>query len=207
MKIYENVRMILVTFILPRSHYVPETVMSMEEETQDSLDQRRSKHVAGEVVIERTEKCTVQFFLEELGRAGFEMFRITHQFMADRRQKIKIEFVPSGDGKQDRRSQSLRGIITKWLEGLCGEAFWATAVYLNPMIRKGKPDPADQMLSVVFDGRLPLFSLGGQPIVEWKKDGHGQRIGNGPVPTMADYRLEIVGDTIQLVDLTELVMV
>ena len=203
MKIGENTRMILVTFVVSKTKDIPKAIQAIgeqQEETVDGLNQRQNKHILGEVVIERTKNCSVATILTDLAQAGFEVAKVVCKRMLDGRWQVKIEFVPHGDIKNrggylpKARDQIEEAVIT-----LCEDAFWAARVYLNSFFSNGKVDPKGKMLSIVFDGRTTLVMPNGGPVVEWQKDEFGRHVGNVPLPIKAKHRLVITDNTIKLV--------
>jgi hypothetical protein len=77
----------------------------------------------------------------------------------------------------------------KALENISHRSYWRVRGFINPLTEGG-----DMM---VLNCHMPVHRHhgNGEPVMAWKKDADGKRVGEKAVPITADYSLEISGDS------------
>lgn len=201
-----TVRLVALQFSFSNPDVIPATVKRQDRETPEERVGRKS-HSSGVMVIEPTEKCSIEEFLEELEAAGYEMVdgfykeRIDANDPRGKRSYHMVrflfarrEFVELSD-----EFKKVRDTIHAELWSICEAAMWRVRSFSNPFYKNGEEIPDQRTVSINLEARQPLFRPDGQTVTVWQKDENGKRVGDAPLPLKADYCLRIVGDAVQLV--------
>ena len=200
-----DVRMVAIQFSFSNREVVPAVIRQRNRETPFE-NVARHLRTAGERVIEPTENVYLKEFLTELEAAGFELVDAFYQcrpkgenldrtyymarFLFARRELA----VPSAEFALVRDS------IRTELQEMLHTAFWRVRAFLNPFYQNGK-EVAERSLSINLEYRVPLFLPDGQLKTARRKE-NGKKVGD-PQPLRPDFRLAVVGDTVQLLSSNE----
>ncbi len=200
-----SVRMVALQFSFSNPDAIPVSVKRQNRETPEERVVRKS-HSSGVMVIEPTEKCSLEEFLVKLEAAGYEMVDAFYKERIDPKDPrgkrtyhmvrflfARREFVELSDEFKKVRDGILVDLMT-----ICQEALWRVRSFSNPFYKNGEEIPDQRAVSVNLEARQPLFRPDGQPVTVWQKDENGKRVGEAPLPIKADYCLRIVGDAVSL---------
>ena len=198
-----RVRLVAVQFSFSNSNMIPVSVKHLEKENTEERTKRKG-YSRGVRVIEPTMKCSLEGFVEDLKKAGYEMvdafykerinpkcrktYHMIH-FLFARREFVDIsdEFIKAREG------------IYSELHSICKSTMWRVRAFSNPLYEKGKEVHGQHSVSINTEVREPLFYPDGHLIEVWQKDAKGNRVGDVKVPLVPENRLSVVENIVTLV--------
>jgi hypothetical protein len=200
-----TVRLVALQFSFSNSDAIPVSVKHLDRETQEERMERKS-YLSGVMVIKPTEKCFLAEFLVELEAAGYEMVDAFYKERIDGKDPrgkrtyhtVRFLFARREFAELSDEFKKVRHTVRVELMSICESAMWRIRSFLNPFYKNGEEISDQRAVSINLEVRQPLFRPDGQPVTMWQKDEKGRRVGDAPLPIMADYCLRIVNDAISL---------
>lgn len=201
-----SVRLVALQFSFSNPGAIPPSVKSLGPESFEERDARKSQST-GTLVIEPTENVFIPEFLIELEASGYEMvsgFYKERLNPKDSRGKRTYHMVRFLFARHEYVSiseyfRSVRDTIRAELRGMCEAALWRVRVFSNPLYKDGEEVFGKRAVSINLEVRKPLFHPNGQPVMQWDRDEHGEKVSEAPLPLHPGYCLRILGQTVQLV--------
>ena len=195
------VRLVCLQFRFPN----PGAILHLVRHRETS-DERRSGP-SGVMVIEPTENCSLAEFLGELEVAGYEMFDALHEERIDPKDPcgksvhhmVRFLFARKEFVKISTEFEGARIAIRSELQSICETTMWRVRAFSNPFYQDGEEIAGQRALSINLEVRRPLFCPDGQPVMVWKKNGNGERVGDAPLPLKPSRHLHIDDGAIQLI--------
>lgn len=192
-------RTFLMQFTISNAKYLPH-VRYMGE----SKPQYRRKGANGEKLIKETENVDVKTLLSPLLDAGYELVDAYYTAEKDKRDRTKefyivpFYFCRSEYAVVETEVASCRDRILSDLREMCTEALWITRGYKNPLIVKDELIRGEHAISLNFTKRNPLYDGNDKPVLQWRKDPRGRKIGDAPVPIRPDHYLDFSDNEVRL---------
>lgn len=209
LKLDKTVRSFYLQFSFSNEKAVPAWLPMQEEETPAEAKARRERKTHGTgmgvCVIEPAENCSIETLLDEIVSAGFTLVNAYYQPRVDPNNPRKCWymaryiFVRNEDVTRDELGES-REMIEVGLKDICLLAFWRVRAWRNPFFKDGEPVEGLSAASVNLEARKPRYQPNGQPVVAWRRDYAGNRVGTAPKPLAAAHYLRVKGNTLQLTD-------
>lgn len=193
-----RVRVIGLTFNFSNKEVIPLSVRILKEETMAGMIKRKKR--GGEAAIQPTEKCSlVDFAICDLKEAGFELVDAHYQERRDYRDlsgkrtyhSVHFLFAHKDFVYRSFCFEKTCEYIVSDLRDMCCEALWRVRGFVNPYYQKGEIVPGQLAVSLNFEARQPLYLPDRTPVVVWKKNNRGERIGDAPQPIEPDWQLAI----------------
>lgn len=175
----------------------------LKRETPDERVVRKSLS-NGDMVIEPTVGCSLKQFLEELKSAGYEMVdafykeRINAKNPRKPYHMVRFVFARHEFATISDEFKEVRKTILAELKVICENALWRVRAFRNPFYKNGEEIQGEFAISINMEARQPLFLPNGQPVVIWKKDESGERVGEAPLPISPIYHLRVVNRVVSL---------
>ena len=208
MRLNENIPMVSLQFSFSNPEAIPVLVRHRSNETMQER-QVRKNHTSGQLVIGPTENCSIATMFTGIKSAGYELVDAFHQERIDpkdptgrrRYHTVRFQFARSETAQISDEFKAIRDQIHYELQDICGNAHWRVRAFLNPFYRNGEEVQGKNAVSINFEARNPLFHPNGEPVLVWRKDERGNRLGNCPVPQRFNLVLSVVDNELKLLDL------
>ncbi len=187
MEIKGFVRLITVQFSFSNRGIIPTLLKLLERETKAQSAIRKTR-ASGILQIEPTEKVSITEFPEDLLRNGYVMtdaFYQLRQFQAKTYHTVRFTFVRHDYYVVPEIPETfvaLLGHTNAEFQKICDLAFWRVRAFKTPFFENDTPIDGQYAVIVNLEARVPLTEPSGKPVVEWKKDVDGNRIGDMAVP-------------------------
>lgn len=202
-----GVQLIALQFNFSNARLIPDSIRQLDPETDEEAVERRGR-VKGVLVVPPTELCSLSDFIRILGAMRkFELISATYKRCrkteshrgSDTYHRVRftygrIPWVSEWQGLEKLKA----GMVQDQLLHICDEALWRVRVYVNPFSRNGTTTREEHALSINLDVRKPFSTFDGEPIIVWRKDEGGNRIGSAPLPLQPDCKLQIADHAITL---------
>ena len=204
----DNIPMINLQFSFNNPEVIPVLVGHRSNETTEERVVRKS-HASGRLMIEPTEKCSIVDTLDGIESVGYELVDAFHQERIDpkdptgrrRYHTVRFQFARSETAQISDEFKAIRDQIRNEFQDICEVAQWRVRAFLNPFYRNGEEVQGKNAVSINFEARNPLFHPNGEPVLVWRKDERGNRLGNCPVPQRFNLVLSVVDNELKLLDL------
>ena len=203
-KLSESVPMVSVQFSFSNPEVIPVLVRHRNNETHEEHKERdvRKNHASGRLVIEPTERCAVANILDGIESAGYELVDALYQERVDpkdptgrrRYHMVRFQFAPRPAVQISTEFKTIREQIRLEFQDICETAQWRVRAFLNPFYQNGEEISGKNAVSINCEARNPLFYPDGKPILVWRKDERGNRIGDAPMLPMANRDFLIAND-------------
>ncbi len=185
---------ILLQFSFSNSNLIPASLAEMQAESLDGHAARKAV-VKGKEMVKPSENCDVRALVADLAAAGFYLDNAGWQSRVNlikpgRYYMVRFTF-RRGAGVQNPEA-------VQALTEFCGNAFWRVRGYVNPVF-EGVNLVDECAASLNFEARVPIRDGQGSPILQWRKDGEGKRIGSSTVELQPEYTLRIQPQVVELV--------
>ncbi len=201
----KNVRLVCLHFTFSNPALLPGGVTERELETVGEWQGRMEK-VRSSPLLGPAENTSLERVLVDLEEAGYELVDAWSQTRRHQNNSSVLYYVLQLTWAQQEYAtpsdvfRVMRELILPQVEEThIATSLWTTEVFAAPFLRDGQPVPNQQVLRISLKGRKPLVDGTGNPILIWKKDGSGRRIGEAPVPLQPDSFLRIEQNGIRLV--------
>ena len=202
----DNIPMINLQFSFNNPEVIPVLVGHRSNETTEERVVRKS-HASGRLMIEPTEKCSIVDTLDGIESVGYELVDAFHQERLDpkdptgrrRYHAVRFQFARQEVAQVSEEFKVIRDQVRYELQDICGNAHWRVRAFLNPFYQNGEEVQGKNAVSINFEARNPFFHPNGEPVLVWRKDERGNRLGNAPVPPKANRDLVVVNGEVILV--------
>lgn len=202
---WKNTRVVIMQFSFSNPNVIPSAIKRLDKETIEERVERKS-HSTGIMVIEPTEKCCVEEFIDELEKIGFQL---VDSFYKERMSPgksnyhmIRFIFWRNDFAEPSEEFKKVFGVVRESLKTICQEALWRVRAFDNPFYKDGEEIKGQRAISINLEARNPLFLPDGSQVVAWEKDGAGRRIGTAPVPIQPAHKLVIIDGEIGLIPIS-----
>ncbi len=204
-----SVRMIMLQFSFSNIKIVPPWISELETEHCGEREERKNCEGKGKMVISEIENCSLEKFVSDLKKAGYNLMDASYQKRLDPKDSqkrrvyhmvrfifVRREYIDFSETKTF--DEMLRDKIFKELQKICVQAMWRVRGFINPFFQNNQAVPKYSALSINMEAREPLTQSNGQPVVVWQKDDSNSRISDKPFPIKPSHYLYITDNTIQL---------
>lgn len=198
-----SVRVIALQFSFSNADFVPKSVRQQGRES--AQEQRARENLStGELVIDPHEDADLIQFVEQVGLNGYELVDAFHQPRDDQHnprrafQMVRFVFLRREHVRSTAAFIQTRATLLNEMIEMCEQALWRVRVYLNPLIIDGRRVIGENAVSINLDARKPLFT-NGERVAIWRRDEHGQKIGDAKVPIQATHEIHFRDNAIELV--------
>lgn len=186
---------ILLQFSFSNRKLIPASLAEMQMESFDAHVDRKAV-VTGREMIAPTENCDIRALLADLNSAGFYLDNAGWQTRVNTKKPgryfmVRFTFRRGESVKQDQAA--VQALIE-----FCGSAFWRVRAYVNPVFER-KRLVNRCAASFNFEARVPTRDGQGSPLLEWRKDTDGNRIGDRAHEKQAGCALRITSQAVQLI--------
>ena len=200
----KDVRLVSLHFSFSNPDLIPDAVPERDLESPVEWGERTSR-VRSQPLLGPAENTSPERVLEDLGKAGYELVDAWSQTRRHQDNSavlfyvVRFTFAHQQFATPSNGFRIIRVAILPQLSDFCASASWTTEAFVNPFLVNGQKMPNQQVVRIVLKGRKPLLDKEGNPILAWRKDGNGRRIGEAPVPLQPDSFLCIEQNGIRLV--------
>ncbi len=192
----------MLQFSFSNRKVIPEGINERPPETAQHFATRKSEYVGGEQFLFPVEGVSALPFIADLNEAGQQLVDAYWQSrIKDGREyyMVLFMFAAPGHDQSSEEFQKVRSVALSALSKLFSEAMWRVWGFVNPFFKDNELVEDAYALCVNFDSRSPLVDGNGKPILQWKKDEKGERIGDKPVPLEPKKFLRIIDGDIRVV--------
>lgn len=179
-----TVRLVTLQFSATNPSFVPERLPRKGKETVEQFVVRKSA-IKGHQILEPVERVSGLYFSQDLEGEGYQPVDAFARTMEkDGRPFTVARFVSVAEQYVDSSEEFLKikPICKDAQVQIVTQALWRIRAFLNPFFENGEVVDGQYAISVNFEARVPLVDKDGKPLLQWRKDERGERIGDAPVP-------------------------
>lgn len=200
------VRLITVQFSFSNRKIIPNLIRFERETKIESIT--RKARASGVLQIEPTERISIAEFPQDLTNAWYTMVDAFYQLRSGVSGKayhiVRFTFVRNNYvADVAEEFIPIRGSMHAALQEICDSAFWRVQAFKNPFFENDTPIDGQYAVSVNLEARVPFVEPSGEPVVQWKKDMDGNRLGDKPIPIEPKGWLRLEAGQIRLLVPTE----
>lgn len=159
-----------------------------EAKESDGRAFTRKQNLNGEKVLEETEEVFAFPIIRSLLAQGFSLGGVIYSERQGGQTKdktyymVRFVFFAPGAGNPVPYFAKYRDEFMAELETLLKEAFWRVRAFRNPLHDdEGNELPGLPAVSLNLEARVPRIQPDGKPVLQWRKDERGEKIGDKPV--------------------------
>ena len=201
MGIEEGVRLIAVQFSFSNPEAIPDSVRRLQPETEIESIKRHHKNETGDgyLILKPTENCSLVKLPGGLAEDGYNLVDAFYQERLRRgRSYHMVRFlfsreparVANPDYNNFMQTQG-RAVNAFDFNEMCSCSMWKGQVFSNLFYGNGGKATSERVVNIALVARKPLFRPDGTPVMVWKKNENGERVGDKPVPLHPEYYLNI----------------
>lgn len=203
LKLQESDRLVELRFLGTKGNHVPDDVPSRgretDEEIAERLSRRSKKGPSGVKIQESVQNVGLANILDDLEKAGYELVDAFHEepYYPDTgrtKHAVRFVFARSEHATPSDEFLEVRDRMREALREVTGTAAWAVMAYRNPFFSDGEVVEGFTHVSINGAGRTPLLRPDGSPVVQWKRDETGEKVGDAPLPLTPECKLRISED-------------
>lgn len=193
--------MVIVQFNFSNFHNMPQY---LRQSRKVEGDQRGSSTPNGTMILPPTENCRIDSLVDDLS-VGYRLVSAHMEKRANRNAAstrdhywtARFTWVPKDDAVVGPEFAKVAASVEFDLFELCRRAFWRVRAYRNPRIIEGQE--VGSFLSFNFEARKETVNCDNQPVLVWRRDENGRKLGDKPVPMVPAAVLRFEDDLAQLV--------
>ncbi len=179
--------MILVQFRVNNLELLPSGLRREDDSNGAAEAVSRASQIRGEQCLPATDTVSCAEFLGDLISAGYVLVDALKKVRYDNRSQkeygvVRFTFVDQDHAETVPEWQGQKPVAEQELRKMAGDATWRVRAYLNPFFREGYTIGGVFCLAVNCEVRESLVDGSGKPVLRWRKDSKGDRIGDAPLP-------------------------
>ena len=195
--LFNNTRILLLQFNFSNPKLIPSGIRFEPNKSAEE-----EKKTGGVMLISPTEKASLSLLLDQFGKEGYELTDAYYRRPNNPKNpggkfnSLFFMFASHEYANMTGEFKKTRGLVYKELLKICETSIWTVKIFENPFFEKeGEEIPGQHAMIVNCVARVPLFQPDGNPVLEWKKNEHGNRIGDKPVPIEPDNYVLVIDES------------
>ncbi len=166
--------------------------------------QRRASAPNGTLVLPPTENSRIDQLVDDLS-VGYRLVSAHMEKRTNRNATsardhywtARFTWVPTESAVIGPEFVKVAASVEFDLFELCRRAFWRVRAYRNPRIVNDQV--VGSFLSLNFEARKETINSNNKPVLVWRRDENGHKIGDKPVPMVPAATLRVIDGLAQLV--------
>lgn len=204
-KLGSSIRLVTLQFSFTNRDVVPSCIKQLSHETQEEAVARKVMPTPSQSVIQPTEDASLVGLPSMLEQAGYELVDAFYKPRIDQKSgrtyhMVRFVFAHHDHVNISDEFKRVRNTIRVALNDVCTQAMWRVRSFVNPFFKNGTRSEGQNVLSLNFEARKPLFLPNGQPVVVWQRDTGGERVGEAPLSLRAKVAVRVQDQVVQLVN-------
>lgn len=199
----DRARLVVVQFNFSNPKGIPPLVGRIAPESKEDHENRK-QHATGRLIIEPTQKISIEALPDGLEEAGYQLV----DAFAQRRPSphkakpvyytVRFTFAANEVATPSDAFKARRDDLRAEFRTLCLESFWRVRAFRNPFFENDTPVPDEFTVALNFEARVARLLPNGDPVVAWQKDVAGNRTGGAPIQIEPDGFLEVQDGSVVL---------
>src|SRR3989344_7820783 len=204
-KLDSSIRLVMLQFSFTNPDVVPSCIKQLAHETQEEAVARKAMPIPGQPVIQPTEDASLAGLPSALEQVGYELVDAFYKPRINQESgrtyhMVRFVFAHHDYVNLSDEFKRVRNTIRIALDEVCMQAMWRVRSFVNPFFKNGTRCDDQNVLSLNFEARKPMFLPNGQPVVVWQRNGCGEKVGEAPLPLRAKVAVRVQDQVVQLLN-------